>query len=70
VSEIVRRIDPKDCGCTDCLIGWSVPIDQARAEVFDRYAATQFDPNFRGWTVTDASSTTDREFDCYALTAL
>lgn len=24
-----HRIDPPDCGCTDCLVGWSVPLYRA-----------------------------------------
>ena len=23
----LKRIDPVDCGCTDCIIGYSKPID-------------------------------------------
>jgi len=31
MSEIVG-IDPRDCGCTDCLTGRTVPLDAASAE--------------------------------------
>lgn len=27
--EQTRRIDPDNCGCTDCLTGYSVPLSQA-----------------------------------------
>ena len=23
----LQRIDPPDCGCTDCLVGYSAPLD-------------------------------------------
>lgn len=26
---IHNRIDPGHCGCTDCLTGWSVPLERA-----------------------------------------
>lgn len=27
--ERPHRIDPHDCGCTDCMTGWSVPLREA-----------------------------------------
>jgi hypothetical protein len=27
--ERPHRIDPRDCGCTDCMSGWSVPLREA-----------------------------------------
>lgn len=28
-ARVPRRIDPYNCGCTDCILSYSVPLDEA-----------------------------------------
>lgn len=51
-----HRIDPVGCGCTDCIIGYSVPIDLALSADFDRFVLGLVD---------DASATTEKDFNDY-----
>jgi hypothetical protein len=39
VSTRLARIDPPECGCTDCLIGYSKPMNQATREELLRLEA-------------------------------
>lgn len=59
---MTRAIHPVGCACTNCLIGRSVPIDQAPIEVFDAYARSQY-AHGESEMVVDSSGTTEREFD-------
>lgn len=34
MSRKPKRIDPPDCGCTDCLTGYSAPLSSAEDVVF------------------------------------
>lgn len=36
---LLARIDPPECGCTDCLTGYSVPLDRATVLEVDRMLA-------------------------------
>lgn len=61
---MIRRIDPVGCACTDCIVGDSVPIDRCPLSVFDRYIEDAFSRRPREVPrVTDASATSEREFD-------
>lgn len=31
-----KRVDPVGCGCTDCLTGYSVPLDQASNRILHK----------------------------------
>lgn len=50
-------MDPPNCACTDCLIGYSVPIGRATAADFD--AVTN-------GTMMDATGLDDRDWDWYS----
>jgi len=51
-SRTVKRIDPIGCGCTDCIVGYSIPLDIAsehqikamvRGHLIDATAQTERD---------------------------
>jgi hypothetical protein len=31
-TPAIHRIDPADCGCVDCMVGYSRPLDEASAQ--------------------------------------
>lgn len=35
-NHTIQRLDPPTCGCTDCLTGYSRPLDQASAVLIRR----------------------------------
>ena len=39
----LSRIDPPDCSCTDCITGYSKPIDQASPDEVDRLMNGELD---------------------------
>jgi hypothetical protein len=47
----VHRIDPTGCGCTDCITGYSVPLDRATHSDIFQFLTDQ--------TVGDATSAYD-----------
>lgn len=54
-----NRIDPPTCGCTDCIIGWSIPVDDLTADDVEwiaRFGLTKFE---------DATAMTAYEWDHY-----
>lgn len=57
MSAQVKRMDPSDCGCTDCLTGYSVPINYATAAHFDAVVSGD---------MTDATGLDDYDWDQYS----
>lgn len=57
IIDLPKRMDPPDCSCTDCLTGYSIPIDVAIAVHFDSIA----DGNMQDFT-----GLTDQEWDEYS----
>jgi len=55
-SRTVKRIDPIGCGCTDCIVGYSIPLDIASDH--------QIKAMVRGHLI-DATSQTEFDFDAY-----
>jgi hypothetical protein len=55
----VRAIDPPGCGCTDCLIGWSVPLDRASStQVADMIARHLLNRTSTDMTITTTVTVT------------
>ena len=55
-DRIVKRIDPIDCGCTDCIVGYSIPLGIA--------SDSQINAMINGITI-DATALTEFDFDVY-----
>ena len=46
-----QRIDPPHCGCTDCLTGWSLPLDMRDQAVLEGLWNGNY-ANATGYTIT------------------
>lgn len=52
------RLDPSGCRCTDCIIGWSVPVDKASDRDLDVLAGTTDDASGENWERTTTLTAT------------
>lgn len=43
-----QRLDPEGCDCTDCIIGWSIPVTRATPDELESCIRTRIPANATG----------------------